>query len=377
MLHEFLTSHRSQLIDRCRQSASKRNSVDAKDEDSRFGIPLFLDQLVTTLKAEQAKSRGGETVADDQGDVVIAADERAAASKHGRDLSERGLSVDQVVHDYGDLCQAITGLAFELDAPVTISEFKTLNRSLDNGIAGAVTAFSYHRDLISEDRESQALNQRIGFLAHDLRDHINTATFAFRLIKSGKVALDGATGAVLDRSLIGMRSVLDRSLAEVRLIAGSAVQPQMLVLAEFLDEIKLTASLEAEARGCQLTVKPVDRSLALHADHDLLTSAVGNLLSNAFKFTQAGTKVSLTAFDEGNYIRLEVQDHCGGLPPGDPEGLFRPFEQRGQDKSGVGLGLALCRRSVEANHGTLSVRNLPGSGCIFSIQLPRHESGKG
>jgi signal transduction histidine kinase len=374
MLHEFLTTHRADLIERCRHSATQRNAVDARQDDSRFGIPLFLDQLIHILDREQSSgSPAGATVSDAGDERAASPEERAAAAKHGRDLSQRGLTVDQVVHDYGDLCQAITGLAVELKAPISNSEFKTLNLCLDNGIADAVTEFSYQRDLISGDRESQSLNQRIGFLAHDLRDHLSTATYAIRLIKSGKVGMAGATGAVLDRSLIGMRSVIDRSLAEVRLSAGLSVQPQITSIANLFAEVKATASLEADSRGCQFTVSEVDHNLAVSADRDLLASALGNLLSNAFKFTQPGTNVSLTATEEGRYIRLDVQDHCGGLPPGDHEDLFRPFEQRGEDRSGVGLGLAICRRSVEANHGFLSVRDLPKSGCVFSIQLPRHQ----
>src|ERR1700688_4530403 len=60
------------------------------------------------------------------------------------------------------------------------------------------------------------------------------------------------------------------------------------------------------------------------------------------------------------------------LPPGDAERLFQPFTQGGADKSGVGLGLSISRRSVEANHGLLSVRDLPGKGCVFTVDLPRH-----
>jgi signal transduction histidine kinase len=54
--------------------------------------------------------------------------------------------------------------------------------------------------------------------------------------------------------------------------------------------------------------------------------------------------------------------------------MFRPFNQVGEDHSGLGLGLDICRRSVEANQGVLSVRDLPGVGCVFTIDLPRHQS---
>ena len=69
-------------------------------------------------------------------------------------------------------------------------------------------------------------------------------------------------------------------------------------------------------------------------------------------------------------VLIEVEDECGGLPPGKAEDLFRPFEQRGADRSGLGLGLAIARESVETNGGKIRARNLPGRGCIFTIDLP-------
>jgi signal transduction histidine kinase len=67
-----------------------------------------------------------------------------------------------------------------------------------------------------------------------------------------------------------------------------------------------------------------------------------------------------------------VKDHCGGLPSGDAERLFLPFTQNGEDRTGLGLGLSIARRSVEANNGVLSVRDVPGTGCVFTIALPRY-----
>jgi signal transduction histidine kinase len=52
--------------------------------------------------------------------------------------------------------------------------------------------------------------------------------------------------------------------------------------------------------------------------------------------------------------------------------MFTPFAQGDADKSGLGLGLSIARRSVEANGGRLSVRNVPGCGCVFTLELPRH-----
>jgi len=75
---------------------------------------------------------------------------------------------------------------------------------------------------------------------------------------------------------------------------------------------------------------------------------------------------------ERAYILIEVEDKCGGLPPGDVERMFLPFTQSAADETGLGLGLSISRRSVEANDGTLSVRDIPAKGCVFTIDLPRH-----
>ncbi len=305
------------------------------------------------------------------GDAPALSEMGIGAARHGRELLHRGFTVDQVVHGYGDLCQAITDLAFEREAPIQVDEFRTFNRCLDNVIADAVTEFGTQRDFLMADRGAQALNERLGVLAHELRNFIHTATLAVSAIKGGNVGLSGATGAVLDRSLIGMRNLIDRSLADVRVTAGLPTRFQLVSVADFIADVKISASLEAQVRECGFKVS-VDPTLAVLADRDMLFSAVGNLLQNAFKFTKHHTEVSLHAYAAADRILIDIEDNCGGLPPGDAEKMFLPFVQRGADKSGLGLGLTVCRRAVEANNGVLSVRNTPGSGCVFTIDLPRH-----
>ena len=112
--------------------------------------------------------------------------------------------------------------------------------------------------------------------------------------------------------------------------------------------------------------------LRLHADQDLLLSAVGNLLQNAFKFGAPNGTVVLRAYAIGERIRIEVEDNGAGLSPEAADDLFLPFTQGGSNKTGVCLGLSIARRSVEANDGTLSVESAPGHGCVFIIDLPRH-----
>ncbi|MEO8603872.1 MAG: HAMP domain-containing sensor histidine kinase [bacterium] len=374
MLHQFLTGNRTELIGRCRSKVALRPAPRATAHELEHGVPLFLDQLIKTLQVEQTAEplRSRKVSGPSGGGKPAVSEIGETAAQHGRELLQRGFSVDQVVHDYGDLCQAITDLAFDLEAPIAIDEFRTLNRCLDNAIADAVTEFSYQRDLFIADKQALALNERLGFLAHELRNLINTATLALTVIKKADVGLVGATGAVLDRSLVGLRNLIDRSLTEVRMTAGLPLQHRLFSLAEFIAQIRLSAGLEAHVKECVFTVGAVDPSLAVDADQDLLFSAVGNLLQNAFKFTHHHTEVTLSAYAAADRILIEVEDNCGGLPPNGADKMFLPFTHAGTDTTGLGLGLSISRRSVEANDGTLSVRDLPGAGCVFTIDLPRH-----
>ncbi len=294
------------------------------------------------------------------------------AATHGRELLDHGFTVDQVVHAYGDACQAITDLAFERDVQFEMDEFRTLNRCLDNAIADAVTEYMYQREVSIARTHSQAMNERLGALAHELRNHIHTATLTFSALKTGKLGLTGATAGVMDRTLVALSRLVNGAVSEVRIEAGMDIQSQLISLNSLVADVQISAALDADLHGCQFLVSPVARELAVEADRDLLSAAVGNLLQNAFRFTRRGSEVTLNAYATANRIRIDVVDNCGGLPGGDPDQLFAPFTQSRSDRRGLGLGLSIVRRSVEANHGVLRVRNLPGQGCIFTIDLPRH-----
>ena len=366
MLHEFLCANRADLIDRCRSKVALRRAPKPTDAELEHGIPRFLDELAETLRHEALPGRLRTP------EATAGSGMRTTAARHGHELMQHGFTVDQVVHDYGDLCQSITDLAFEQEVPLAVDEFRSLNRCLDNAIAESVMEFSYRRDLVREEAGTHALNERLGFLAHELRNLIQTATLAVTAIKAGNVGLAGATGAVLDRSLIGLRNLVDRSIADVRVTAGMPPRYKLLSLAELIDDLKISAALDAQAHGCAFAVAAVDPSLVVEADREMLFSAIGNLLQNAFKFTEQNSDVSLNVHAVADRIVIEVEDNCGGLPAGQAEKMFRPLTQGGADRSGLGLGLSICRRSVEANNGILRVRDVPGSGCVFTIDLPRH-----
>jgi len=361
MLHEFIAQNRDELIRRCRAKVSIRSFPPPTAAEIEHGVPVFLDQLERALRPG----------------FVPSPEMNISAVQHGHELLVQGFTVSEVVHDYGDVCQSITELAGETHAPISTDDFRMLNQCLDDAIAFAVTEYGRRRDESASERGQSTLDaevergtERLGFLAHELRNLVNTAILAFEVLKTGNVGVAGSTGSVLNRSLLALRALVSRSLAEVRLTQGVQHRERFRVR-EFIDELVPSAKIEAQSRGVMLAVMPIDDRATIEADRQVLAAVLGNLLQNAFKFTRPGTTVMLRVSASAERVLIEVQDECGGLVVGNVNELFHPFEQRGNDRTGLGLGLAFSRWGAEANNGRLYARNLPDRGCVFTIDLPR------
>jgi signal transduction histidine kinase len=336
------------------ESKHARIAPIASDIELENGVPVFLSQLGDALR--RAKS----TEAVDHTEIGM------TAGRHGQDLLRMGLTIGQVVHDYGDVCQTITALALETGTPIAGEDFKTLNLCLDDAIAEAVTGYARMRERATAEHGTE----RLGILAHELRGALNTAMLSFESMKSGRVGLGAATGIVLEQSLLKLRGLVDRSLADVRLDVGlGRLEP--LSVKELVEAVEIGALVRATARAIQFVSAPIDRDVIVAGDRETLSAAVSNLIDNAFKFTRARGTVSLTVRAGPERVLIEVEDECGGLPPGKTEDLFRAFEQRGSDRSGLGLGLAICARAASANGGEVRVKDLPGKGCVFTLDLPK------
>ena len=358
------------MIERCQLMAADRSAPKVAQHELAHGIPLFIDQLIGALTLKHQAS----PCSVDSGNGIragrLVAEVGEAAKLHGRDLLARGFTLEQVVRDYGDVCQSVTQLAFETGASIAPEEFHTFNRCLDDAIASAVSEYA-ERSAPTSEFVSDALNSRLGPLAHELRSYLYTATLMVAAIRTGNVGLSGATGSVLDRSLLGMRGLIDRVLAEVRVTARVPPRREAIKLAPFFGKLKVSASFDALAHGTPLTITPVADDIVVYAEPEMLAAALGTLLHNAFKFTKHLAEVRLSASVLDDRVLIDVEDRCGGLPTGAAEAMFLPSAQSGEDQSGLGLGLDISRRSIEANDGLLTVRNVPDSGCIFTIDLPR------
>jgi signal transduction histidine kinase len=176
---------------------------------------------------------------------------------------------------------------------------------------------------------------------------------------------------IIERSLARLTNLVDEVLVAQSLGAGIEPHRSRLTLSELLAETELDAQAGAQQKGVTVEIAG-SLALELQGDRRLLVSALTNLVRNAVKFTPSGGRVVVRASVEGDWLRIEVEDECGGLPGEiDTDELFRPFVQRDTDRRGLGLGLAIARQAIEAHGGRVIVESRPGHGCLFGFLVPR------
>jgi hypothetical protein len=199
MLYEFVTTNREEIIARCRTKVATRLVPVRTKPKIDHGVPVFLDQLIAELRIGLSDNPAISY----------------AAIHHGHDLWLQGLTVSQVVHEYGDVCQSITEMAVERDAPIGTDDFRMLNRCLDDAIAGAVTEYERGQDRVQAiDGKSTDQTESL-VLAREVLNSIQIATVALEVIKSGRVGIGGSTGTVLDRSLLAAHQFMERLFSEL------------------------------------------------------------------------------------------------------------------------------------------------------------------
>ncbi len=351
MLYEFLESQRGEILALTEEKTLALAGRLPSSSDLKRGLPLFFEHLIRYLKSPVS--------GPDETSIV------ASAAEHGRELMRLNYSLSHVVHAYGAMCQAITELAQRKHANISAQEFNDLNLCLDIAIASAVSEFQFHSVQASEEREVQHL----GFLVHELRNALSSATIAHEMIKQGLVGTGGSTAKVLEQNLSNMRNLIDRSLSEVRMRADPEVHIEKFQWNTLLDQILLTAQSDARRKN-QMLQNETQLIVEMQTDRQLLLSVVANLIQNALKYSKIDGHIVVRATISAANLTIEIEDECGGIDPITHKNMFKPFVSGISDKSGLGLGLTIIQRAVQLLQGKISVRNTPGFGCNFTVEVP-------
>jgi signal transduction histidine kinase len=236
---------------------------------------------------------------------------------------------------------------------------------LNAGRAQAVVAYIDRRDA----EMAQTTSQHVAFIAHELRSPLMSAFLAVTALRKSERPEDQWALGMLTRNLNALRDLIDQVLTADRLAGQIPLQRESFDLRVLLEQVAADTQWAAQRRQVDISVQAPE-CLPINGDQRLLRSAIGNVLGNAVKFTHEGSAISVRAQRRDGGITVEVEDGCGGLPQDNTTELFEPFVQRGENRTGFGLGLAIVKQALEAHGGRVSVRNVPGKGCVFALELP-------
>lgn len=346
-VHELIRSNLFRLVNRAREIAAIRPAPRATIAELSEAIPILFELLLRELRPAPSNAPGGFGSRDDWSFPLTVS-----------------LSVSQVIHDYVAVRFTIAELAAEVTEDASPAELARVNHCVAEATAQIEAGYArrHERALAADATED------IGNLVHELRNRISTAMLAFSLIhREGQ--LRGRPAAILRRSLEAMTEHIARARLDVRARITS-FKKETISISDLLEAISIVAAAEAQTLGLELKVDVPDRELIVEGDSLLIEDAIVNLLRNAFRHTRPHGCVALRASSADGLVKIEVADQCGGIPEDVAlNDLFDRFEQRGVDRSGLGLGLTISRRGVEASGGTIAVRNLE-DGCVFALALP-------
>jgi len=218
VLQAFIATNRSELIERCQKKAVKRLGVGLQLATGTQGVPLLLDQLGDALSPDQSGNASGTY---EPSPAPTASDVGISAANHGTEMLHRGYRIDQVVYEYGDVCQAVTELAEELKFQIDTDEFRTFNRCLDNAIADAVTSYE-SADQNAIKNQTEDLLAGISGFSKEQRRLVDIASSAFAAIRAGSVGPSGATGNLLVHTLAELLHHGERGMERIVLAARTA-----------------------------------------------------------------------------------------------------------------------------------------------------------
>ena len=219
-----------------------------------------------------------------------------------------------------------------------------------------------------------AQQRLISDVSHELRSPLTRLKLALDLARSETHNDLSPTLDRIEREAERLSGLVGMLLTLSRLEAGESMpQTSMVQLPDLLAEIAADVEIEAQSRGCSITLERM-QECSVEGNQELLRSAFENVVRNAIRYTEPGTAVRISTKCEGSEVKILVQDHGPGVPESELDNLFKPFYRvdtsRERRTGGVGLGLAIAERSIKLHNGKIQAGNVKGGGFQIEISLP-------
>lgn len=352
-LSHLLAARRTEILERWRRRISHEHADKGLSHGELWDhLPLFFDEVLAAL-------------ASTEGLDEEAVPQVTASTAHGTQRLRVGFDLLEVIREYEILSDCILDEIEAVGGSVSTPHFRQVQRLLNAGRRDAVAAYVERRDAeIARDHA-----QHVAFVTHELRTPLMNASLATAALRKKARPEDEWIVSLLTRNLGALRELIDEVLVADRLTRKVELKREPLDLRAIIDQVVADSHVAAEQHQIGVSVVAPD-ALPYTGDLRLLRSAISNLVGNAIKFTHEGEDVTVRAEQCPECLVLEIEDHCGGLPDGNSAELFEPFVQRGEDRTGFGLGLAIVKQAIDAHGGRVLLRNVPGTGCVFTLQLP-------
>ncbi|NNM19706.1 MAG: HAMP domain-containing histidine kinase [Gammaproteobacteria bacterium] len=232
-------------------------------------------------------------------------------------------------------------------------------------------------DRMAGEIEAQAQRREELFrnISHELRAPLARLQIAADLITRKPDAAQVQVDRIV-RDIATMDQLTGQVLKLARAQQGSP-QREAVVVNELLDELLDQGSVEAGARGVEVSLAPVDPQLVVHADRQQLASALDNVIRNAISVAPPGSTVDVIVNESDGGCQVIVEDRGPGVPDADLERLFEPFYRVDQNRPGSGIGLAITARVVTDLGGSIVASNRDGGGLRMTIFLPTDQAFTG
>jgi signal transduction histidine kinase len=228
------------------------------------------------------------------------------------------------------------------------------------------------------ERASAAKSRLLANVAHEIKSPVGGVIGIGELWKSGELGPVSSTQTEMADMLVKTArqvEALAHDLLDVARAESGAVKVELRPtdIPGVLEDVRRATALRADAEGLRLEVLTEGDGLVALADSQRLTQVIANLASNAVKYGGAGGMVMFRASKVYDGVRIEVIDSGPGLSLEKQAQLFEPFNRLGLERStveGHGIGLALAKRLVELQGGSIGVTSTPGKGATFWVELP-------
>ena len=231
---------------------------------------------------------------------------------------------------------------------------------------------------IRAEKASEAKSRLLANVAHEIKSPVGGVIGIGELWKAGQLGPVSATQSEMAEMLVKTArqvEALAHDLLDVARAESGAVKVDLRPtdVPGVLEDVRRSTALRPDAQGIRLDVVSEGDGLVALADSQRLTQVIANLASNAVKYGGAGGVVVFRASKIYDGVRIEVIDRGGGLSVEKQTQLFEPFNRLGLERStveGHGIGLALAKRLVELQGGSIGVTSAPGEGATFWVELP-------